>query len=91
MSGFLSAPAMPGKSAINEMTIAPKRNISEENSNATTEIKTESLQQKRMFKGELIPVLDYNLFEDAFRFAANNYGENQRFWWGENVYSTNKK
>ena len=76
---------------INEMTIAPKRNISEENSNTTTEIKTESLQQKRMFKGELIPVLDYNLFEDAFRFAANNYGENQRFWWGENVYSTNKK
>ena len=45
------------------------------------------------YLGELIPVLDMHSFGAAFNMAVDQYGSSkeQKFWWHENVYTTEKK
>ena len=81
---------------IDEMTIAPvhteevvevvDEKIAGEESNSV-QINT------RSFKGKLIPVLDDDTFELAFRSAVTEYGSSteQKFWWNNNVYTTERR
>ena len=47
----------------------------------------------REFSGSMIPVLDVQSFDTAFELALNQYGSSkeQKFWWKNNVYTTEKK
>ena len=76
---------------IDEMTIASENNTNKEEPEIIEEKQSNIKNKQRLFKGEMIPVINYSLFEDAFRFAYDNYGVNKKFWWGENVYITNKR
>jgi hypothetical protein len=81
---------------IDEMTIAPVHaeevvEVSDEEI-AGEEIKEVQINT-RSFNGKLIPVLDDNTFELAFRSAAAEYGSSteQKFWWNNNVYTTERR
>jgi hypothetical protein len=47
----------------------------------------------RDFKGAMIPVFDMSSFGSAFDFAVQQYGssKNQKFWWNNQVYTTEIK
>ncbi|MDC0204686.1 S46 family peptidase [Flavobacteriales bacterium] len=85
---------------INEMTIAPKHAEEEETIDEETadekivneeanrvQIKTKS------FKGKLIPVLEGLTFDVVFKKAKTEYGvsKEQKFWWQDNIYTTEQK
>jgi hypothetical protein len=41
----------------------------------------------------MIPVLDVKSFDTAFKLALNQYGSSkeQKFWWKNNVYTTERE
>ena len=47
----------------------------------------------RVFKGELIPILEGLTFDIVFKKAKTEYGvsKEQKFWWKDNIYTTEQK
>ena len=89
---------------IDEMTIAPshkeKSKINEEKIIVPAKInaeeeKKETIKQEteKDFQGTLFPIIKTNSFNDAFKKAVLEYGsgENQKFWWKGNIYTTEQK
>jgi hypothetical protein len=84
---------------IDEMTIAPKHDEEtvgqEEVAAEETEVVELSNNQvdQREYLGEMIPVLNNESFDIAFRSAVAEYGSSteQKFWWSNNVYTTERR
>ena len=84
---------------IDEMTIAPKHAEEtvgqEEVADGETEVGELSNNQgdQREYLGEMIPVLNNESFDIAFRSAVTEYGSSseQKFWWNNNVYTTERR
>ena len=80
---------------IDEMTIAPKRNVNINKQKGptikTSNIITPKLETKN-YLGNLIPVFDTDSFGSAFNMAAVKYGSSkeQKFWWRGKVYTTER-
>ena len=78
---------------IQEMTIAPKR-INEIIEDSTTTEKIEIIEEPQInykeYLGKMYPVIKEDLFEVAFKKAKTEYGvsKNQKFWWQNNLYTT---
>tara|TARA_B100001778_G_C18477625_1_gene578787 strand:- start:414 stop:1001 length:588 start_codon:yes stop_codon:yes gene_type:complete len=87
---------------INEMTIAPSRNISinsfegdkqKESDNQNENDVQLSFEKTKSFYGEPVPVLIGDDFKTVFKKAKTEFGANKniKFWWNNNIYTTEQK